>query len=73
MIKEDVFISHGLRINYASGGAGPPMLFLHNGSGFWQSWQHQLNYFSEWYSVYAIDWPGCGGSDYPEGGLNMKL
>ena len=54
----------GLQINYVSKGEGIPMIFLHNGGGFWQTWEKQLTYFSANYKVYAIDWPGCGDSEY---------
>lgn len=63
--REQLYELCGLSINVAEAGSGSPMLFLHNGGGFWQSWQHQLSYFSHHFNVYAIDWPGCGKSEYP--------
>ena len=52
----------GNEINYVEGGQGEPMLFLHNGGGFWQSWIKQINHYSTRYHVYGIDWPGFGNS-----------
>ncbi len=63
----------GLDINYVSGGSGQPMIFLHNGGGFWHSWEYQIRYFTEAYHVYALDWPGFGESDKPEGNITLDL
>lgn len=62
--KKHTAILGGLKINYVMKGEGTPMIFLHNGGGFWQTWEKQLAYFSVNYQVYAIDWPGCGDSEY---------
>jgi pimeloyl-ACP methyl ester carboxylesterase len=65
MTEKTIYLS-GVELNYAEAGSGQPMLFFHNGGGFWQSWQFQLNYFSQHYRVFGIDWPGFGGSSKPE-------
>jgi len=62
-----------LSINYVEKGIGPPMIFLHNGGGFWNSWEHQLNYFSKTNTVYGLDWPGFGESEAPEGLISLTL
>lgn len=67
------FVSNGNKVHYIKVGEGSPMLFLHNGAGMWQCWQHQVAYFSKSHTVYALDWPGCGGSEYPEGALSMPV
>lgn len=64
---------NGLEINYVSGGRGIPMIFLHNGGGFWHSWEHQLVHFSQSYQVFGIDWPGFGKSQSPEGNITLDL
>jgi pimeloyl-ACP methyl ester carboxylesterase len=64
-LTEEHIQLNGLSVNYVHGGSGFPILFLHNGNGFWQSWKHQLDYFSQHYTVYALDWPGCGESEPP--------
>lgn len=73
MIREEQLSINEAKLNYAVAGNGPPMIFLHNGGGFWQSWEHQLNYFSTSYTVYGIDWPGFGESDPPEGLLTLEV
>jgi len=62
-----------LSINYVEKGIGPPMIFLHNGGGFWNSWQHQLTYFSKNNTVFGIDWPGFGESEAPKGLISLSL
>jgi len=62
IIKEQIIKIKGIDINYASGGTGDPMIFLSNGGGFWQIWEHQVNFFVKDYKIFAIDWPGCGKS-----------
>jgi len=62
-----------LNINYVATGSGDPMLFLHNGGGFWYSWEHQLKHFAANYQVFGIDWPGFGESDSPEGMISLQL
>jgi len=52
----------GNQINYAEAGQGDPILFLHNGGGFWQSWTKQIKHYSKNYHVFGIDWPGFGNS-----------
>lgn len=73
MIKEERIVLANLSINVVEAGEGYPILFLHNGGGFWQSWQSQLAYFSKTNKVYAIDWPGCGESEYPGQPLNLAI
>jgi len=71
--EEQHIVLNNLKINYVEAGAGQPVLFLHNGSGFWQSWKYQLQYFSAKYRVFAIDWPGCGESEYPGAPLDLNI
>ena len=73
MLKESKMTVCNLSINYVEKGTGPPMIFLHNGGGFWNSWQHQLTYFSDKYTVFGLDWPGFGKSDSPEGLISLDL
>ncbi len=73
MIKEERILLGKFKVNVAEAGDGFPIIFLHNGGGFWQSWQSQLTYFSTKYKVYGIDWPGCGESDYPDELLTLSV
>jgi pimeloyl-ACP methyl ester carboxylesterase len=72
-IEEHRIRLNGLEINYAEAGQGQPMIFLHNGGGFWHSWEHQLHYFSKRYKVFGIDWPGFGESQSPDGLITLNL
>ena len=65
-IKEKQIKLNDLTINYVESGSGIPIIFLHNGGGFWQSWIHQINFFSKKNKVYALDLPSFGGSDSPD-------
>ena len=71
--REEQIRLNGLLINYAVEGSGPPLIFLHNGGGFWQSWIHQIQHFKKTHTVYALDWPGFGESESPEGLLSLEL
>lgn len=72
-LKEKSININALNINYVEGGSGQAMLFLHNGGGFWQSWEYQISHFSENYHVFGIDWPGFGESDLPDGLISLNL
>lgn len=72
-LEEHKIDIHGLAINYVEGGSGRPIIFLHNGGGFWHSWEHQIKHFVHAYKVYGIDWPGFGESDAPKGPFSLDL
>lgn len=52
----------GVTINYIDEGEGIPMVFLHNGGGFYQIWEKQIAHFKKDYRVIAPDLPGFGES-----------
>ena len=60
-------------INYVDQGKGQPMIFLHNGGGFWQSWVHQVTFFSKNYRTLALDWVGFGESSEAEEPISLEL
>lgn len=72
-LKENQITINGLSLNYAEGGSGQPMIFMHNGGGFWHSWEHQLKHFSKTHHVYGIDWPGFGESEAPDGNITLEI
>ena len=72
MTERHIKISN-LAINYVEAGSGEPMLFLHNGGGFWYSWEYQIKHFSKSYRVFGIDWPGFGKSTSPNGMISLEL
>lgn len=45
---------------YTMQGAGPPLLLLHGNGESGSYFVHQIDYFSRWYTVYAIDTRGHG-------------
>lgn len=61
-LREQFLDINGARINYVRCGTGTTLVFLHNGGGFWQSWEKQLRYFSQTHDCIAFDWPGFGKS-----------
>jgi len=71
--KEHKIDVNGSIVNYVQKGKGQPMLFLHNGGGFWQTWIKQLDYFSAGYNVFGIDWPGFGESSAATEPISLNL
>ncbi|MCU0461851.1 MAG: alpha/beta hydrolase [Bacteroidales bacterium] len=62
MITEKKCKCLDVTINYIDEGEGVAMVFIHNGGGFLQTWTRQIEYFSSWYRVIALDLPGFGES-----------
>ncbi len=60
-------------LNYVDEGRGEVLLFLHNGGGFWQIWEHQIRHFSQTHRVIALDWLGFGESDEWDGPIRLEL
>lgn len=46
-------------------GQGPNLVFLHNGGGFHEIWNKQIDYFSSKFTCYAVDLMGFGKSPIP--------
>jgi pimeloyl-ACP methyl ester carboxylesterase len=65
MLRERIFKTGDVKLNYAEGpNNGPPMLFLHGLSARWQSFQDlALQYSGRWH-VFALDLRGHGGSGH---------
>ena len=63
---------NGLHIAFRRTGSGPPILLLHGAMADSRDWSHQLDAFSDAFTVIAWDAPGCGGSDdIPAPGYNL--
>ncbi|MBS1848839.1 MAG: alpha/beta hydrolase [Actinobacteria bacterium] len=60
------FTHDGLTIAYRDEGAGPAIVFLHNGGTSSTIWREQLAHLSETHRVVAVDLPGFGASPLPE-------
>ncbi len=55
----------GILTHYMVGGQGVPIILLHGLGGSVMSWRENLQAFSQWGTVYAIDLPGHGDSEKP--------
>lgn len=64
-LREQFLEINGARINYVRCGTGATLVFLHNGGGFWQSWEKQVRHFAATHDCIAFDWPGFGQSTQP--------
>ncbi|WP_428328981.1 alpha/beta fold hydrolase [Mucilaginibacter sp.] len=57
----------GLNINYKETGQGTPLVFLHGWGSSLQVFEKIQQYFETDFHVFAIDLPGFGKSDEPDG------
>lgn len=57
----------GLRVRYVRRGQGPPVVLLHGIAASLYTWKDVLPALSARHDVIALDLPGFGGSDIPEG------
>jgi pimeloyl-ACP methyl ester carboxylesterase len=55
-----------------TGGAGPPLLFIHGWSANWQSWLLTLPAFMATHRCIALDLPGFGASDMPSEPISIR-
>lgn len=62
----------GVTLNYVEAGKGPVLLFLHGLGGSWKDWAANLPAFAANYQVIAIDFPGSGDSEQPEGEYSIE-
>jgi pimeloyl-ACP methyl ester carboxylesterase len=54
-----------------SGGDGPPLLWIHGLGGIWQNWLLNIPYFMGTHRCVAIDLPGFGQSELPDGDISI--
>jgi pimeloyl-ACP methyl ester carboxylesterase len=71
------FVSHtadidGVKLHYASGGHGAPLILLHGYAETSRMWTPILPLLGEKFTVIAPDLPGIGESSIPADGLDMK-
>jgi pimeloyl-ACP methyl ester carboxylesterase len=57
----------GVKIHYATLGAGPLVVMIHGFPDFWYTWRHQMAALSDSFQVVAIDQRGYNLSDKPRG------
>ena len=67
---EDAVTANGIRLNYARGGSGPPLVLLHGYPQTWYMWRKVMPALAEHYTVVAPDLRGSGGSEAPEDGYD---
>src|ERR1051325_8296133 len=63
----------GVKIHYATLGAGPLVIMIHGFPDFWYSWRHQMAALSDRFQVVAIDQRGYNLSDKPKGVDNYDM
>lgn len=68
----DRFEHDGVEIAYEQRGAGPALLFLHNGGASSTIWRHQTQALSASYRTVAVDLPGFGCSPRPAAGIDLS-
>jgi pimeloyl-ACP methyl ester carboxylesterase len=59
--------SNGVKIHYASLGAGPLVVMIHGFPDYWYSWRRQMEGLADKFQVVAIDQRGYNLSDKPAG------
>ena len=55
----------GVTWRYLHAGSGPPLVLIHGFMGYSYSWRFNLEPLGQHFSVYAMDFPGCGFSQRP--------
>ena len=62
----------GREANYIDVGEGPALVFVHGLGASWQSWLENIPEFARDHRVVAMDLPGFGGSDLPDGDISIE-
>src|SRR4029450_12743244 len=57
-----------VKLYYEETGSGTPILFVHEYSGDWRSWEPQMRFFSRRYRCITYSFRGYPGSDVPPDG-----
>ncbi len=58
----------GVKLYYEETGSGTPILFVHEYSGDWRSWEPQMRFFARKHRCVTYSFRGYPGSDVPESG-----
>jgi pimeloyl-ACP methyl ester carboxylesterase len=64
--EERTVVIDGVTWRYWFAGSGPPLILIHGFMGFSFSWRFNMEPLSQYFSVYAVDLPGCGFSQRVE-------
>jgi epoxide hydrolase 4 len=65
--------SNGVKIHYATMGAGPLVVMIHGFPDYWYTWRHQMEGLADRFQVVAIDQRGYNLSDKPAGVENYDV
>jgi pimeloyl-ACP methyl ester carboxylesterase len=65
-VERNVIVD-GVNWRYWFAGSGPPLLLIHGFMGYSFSWRFNMEELGKNFSVYAMDLPGCGFSERPDG------
>jgi pimeloyl-ACP methyl ester carboxylesterase len=65
--------SNGVKIHYASLGAGPLVIMIHGFPDYWYTWRDQMEALSDKFQCVAIDQRGYNLSDKPKGVENYDM
>ena len=57
-----------MKLYYEEAGSGTPILFVHEYSGDWRSWEPQMRFFARRHRCITYSFRGYPGSDVPESG-----
>ena len=60
-------VVNGIRVNYVMEGQGETVLLLHGWGSSLEPYRALMDQLKEKYRVVALDFPGFGGSDEPDG------
>ena len=71
-VESETVIVNGKHLYFEKYGIGDPLIFLHGYGLSSKSWKSYVKNFSRDYTVYLIDLPGHGKSDYLHGDLSVK-
>lgn len=56
----------GIKTNYIKEGSGENIIFLHGWGSNLEVFRRSISFLSQTHTVYALDLPGCGGTDEPK-------
>ena len=62
----------GRWVNLVDIGEGPVVMFVHGISGCWQNWLENIPLFAREQRVIAVDLPGFGASEMPDGAISIS-
>jgi epoxide hydrolase 4 len=65
--------SNGVKIHYATMGAGPLVVMIHGFPDYWYTWRRQMEGLADRFQVVAIDQRGYNLSDKPAGVENYDV